>query len=94
MDPSGHEKARWLDRPGNVDRVVRTVYLMCAISVALEFFIDRHETLAFAEWFGFYAWYGFVACVGLVLAAKAMRTIVKRREDYYDAGGNDSEGRG
>ncbi|MCH7824691.1 MAG: hypothetical protein IH849_07810, partial [Acidobacteria bacterium] len=34
--------------------------------------------------FGFYGFYGFVSCVFLVLAAKQLRKIVGRGEDYYD----------
>ena len=32
----------------------------------------------------FYAIFGFTACVTLVLIAKQMRRILKRKEDYYD----------
>ena len=35
-------------------------------------------------WYGFYGIYGFVCCVALVLAAKVLRKIVMRGEDYYD----------
>ncbi|MDT8448674.1 MAG: hypothetical protein RQ847_00735 [Wenzhouxiangellaceae bacterium] len=75
---------RWLDEPRNVDRVVHTLYAICAVTVLLDFVVQRHETLDFAHWFGFYAWYGFVACTGLVLAAKLLRVFVKRPEDYYE----------
>lgn len=90
MNTPSQEPKRWLDRPGNVDRIVHTLYALCGISVLLEFVIERHEKLAFAEWFGFYAWYGFVACVGLVLAAKTLRLILIRPEDYYTAHETDS----
>ncbi len=33
---------------------------------------------------GFDAIYGFVACVGLVIAAKGLRVLLMRDEDYYD----------
>lgn len=80
---TGRDDKRWLDEPRNVDRVVHTVYAICAISVLLDLFIHRHETLEFAHFFGFYAWYGFVACTSLVLAAKVLRIFVKRDENYY-----------
>lgn len=80
---SNRNDRRWLDEPKNVDRVVHTVYAICAFTVLLDLFIHRHETLDFAHFFGFYAWYGFVACTGLVLAAKVLRIFVKRDEDYY-----------
>jgi len=93
MNTPSQEPQRWLDRAGNVDRIVHTLYALCGISVLLEFFVERHETLAFAEWFGFYAWYGFISCVGLVLAAKALRVILIRPEDYYTAREPDSQAR-
>ncbi|MDZ7736907.1 MAG: hypothetical protein U5P41_13040 [Gammaproteobacteria bacterium] len=85
MNTPSHDSKHWLDRPGNVDRIVHTLYALCGISVLLEFVVERHETLGFAGWFAFYAWYGFIACVGLVLAAKGLRLILIRREDYYTA---------
>jgi len=38
----------------------------------------------FEKWFGIYGLFGFTACVCLVLAAKVMRKMLKREEDYYD----------
>ena len=34
--------------------------------------------------FGFYGLLGFIACVVLVLAAKQLRKVLMRPEDYYD----------
>jgi hypothetical protein len=55
-----------------------------ALLVAADLVVHRHAETAFDGWFGYYALYGFVACVALVLAAKVLRRIVMRREDYYD----------
>jgi hypothetical protein len=44
----------------------------------------HHLHFGFEYWFGFYALFGFIACVSLVLAAKVLRKVVKRDEDYYD----------
>lgn len=93
MSTSSQEPKYWLDRPGSVDKIVRTLYVLCGVSVLLEFVIEREEKLAFAEWFAFYAWYGFIACVGLVLAAKVLRLIVIRPEDYYTASEQDATGK-
>lgn len=75
-----------LEQPRTVDRIVYGLYALCALTVLLELVISRKETLSFAGWFGFYAWFGFVACVGLVLAARALRRVLMRPEDYYDDG--------
>lgn len=77
-------QAYWLDRPGNVEWIVRAVYLICAVLVVADLFVPKHGSFAVEHVFGFYAWYGFLACVGLVLAAKAMRRVLMRPENYYD----------
>ena len=75
---------RWLDRPGSVDRIIWLLVLVSAASVVADLFYHKHGHWGFQEWFGFDAAYGFVACVGLVLAAKLLRKLVMRSEDYYD----------
>lgn len=78
------EKARWLDKPGNVARVYWGVWILCAALFALEPLVHKHGEFAFEDWFGFHGLFGFVACVGLVLAAKGLRRWLKRPEDYYE----------
>lgn len=77
-------QAYWLDRPGNVELIVRAVYLICAVLVVADVFVPKHGPFPIEHVFGFYAWYGFFACVGLVLAAKVLRWVLMRPEDYYD----------
>jgi hypothetical protein len=79
------DKKRWLDFPKNVDKFVYGLYAICAIVAGLDLFHYKHHLhFAFERWFGFYSLYGFIACVGLVLAAKQLRKVVMRDEDYYD----------
>ena len=78
------EKRYWLDEPRNVDRIVWGVYGVCALLLLIDFFVPKHGPFAIEHVFGFYGIYGFVACVGLVLAAKGLRVILMRPEDYYD----------
>ena len=79
-------KSYWLDKPTNVDKVVWAVYITCAILFAIDFMVEKHGEGPFEieHWYGFYGIYGFVACVALVLAAKQLRRILMRSEDYYD----------
>ena len=78
------ERERWLDRKANVDKVYWSVWGLCALLLALEPLVHKHADFSFEYWFGFHGWFGFVACVGLVLAAKVLRVLLSRREDYYD----------
>lgn len=58
----------------------------CAALLLVDLLYHRHVVHDFEAWFGFYGFYGFVACVVLVLAARALRVVLMRKEDYYDAG--------
>jgi hypothetical protein len=81
-DKSG--KSYWLDDPRNVDRLVWGLYATCALLFVIDWLVHKHGPFAIEHVFGFYGLYGFIACVALVLAAKAMRVVLIRPEDYYD----------
>ena len=70
------------DNPRNVSRLLRGYYLICLLLLALDFILHRHVAHSWEDLTGFYALFGFVACVTLVLIAKHMRKILKRKEDY------------
>jgi hypothetical protein len=78
------ERQHLFDKPENVRRLLRALYLACALLLAADLFIHRHVIHAWESLWGFYGLYGFVACVALVLLAKELRRILKRPEDYYD----------
>lgn len=78
------DRKYWLDDPRNVTRICWALYAVCGLLFVADAFYHKHPHFAAESWFGFYAIYGFVACVGLVLAAKVLRVILKRPEDYYD----------
>jgi hypothetical protein len=78
------DKQHLFDDPANVTRLLRFFYGACIILVIVDFFVHRHVEMWWEKIPAFYALYGFVACVVLVIAAKAMRKVVMREEDYYD----------
>ncbi|MDD9875950.1 MAG: hypothetical protein OXR84_00755 [Magnetovibrio sp.] len=84
--PPTDEKKYWLDDKRNVCKIIWTLVVVCAGLFVADAFYHKHPYFAAESWFGFYALYGFIMCVGLVLAAKFMRTILMRDEDYYDGG--------
>ena len=83
MNKSG-EKQYLFDNPRNVSLVARGFYIACILLILLEFILHRHATREWESFTGFYALFGFIACVTIVLAAKKLRKIMKRKEDYYD----------
>jgi hypothetical protein len=79
---------RWLDSASNVDRLCYAVYGVCALLLVADPFYERHPHFGFETWLGdwisFSGLYGLGSCVGLVLAAKVVRLLLRRDEDYYD----------
>ena len=64
-------------------RVFWALVALCALLLAIDPFVTKHGHYAAENWIGSYGLYSFVSCVLLVLAAKELRKLVKRREDYY-----------
>jgi hypothetical protein len=79
------EAPRWLDDPANVRKVIIALFVVCAALFLADGFYEKHPHYEIETWFGFYAIYGFAVCVGLVVAAKVMRVVLMRSEDYYDS---------
>lgn len=77
------EKSHFFDKPGNVRLILRGLFAICGLLLALDFVIHRHVYHTWENLWGFYALYGFVGCVLLVLVAKWMRTFLMRDEQYY-----------
>lgn len=82
--PDDSGRKYWLDHPKNVDKVYWSVIVISVLVFFGDAFYHKHPEFGIEKYFGFYAIYGFVACVGLVLAAKVLRVLLMRGEDYYD----------
>jgi len=83
-EPSHH----WLDQPRNVNRIVKGLYLLCGLVLAVDLLdawlgFKQQIHPEFARTFGFYGVFGFVCYVGIVLGAKQLRKLLMRKEDYY-----------
>lgn len=83
-DQPNQEKRHLFDKPRNVKALIYALYAICAALFALDFVVHRHTEHPIESWYGFYAIYGFVCCTLLVLAAKELRKLLQRGEDYYD----------
>ena len=84
MSEDETKRTHWLERPGSVDKIIRSLALICASVVVADFFYEKHGHYSWEEFPGFYAFFGFVSGLALVLAASQLRRILKRDEDYYD----------
>ena len=76
-------KRHLLDNPRFIKLLVWLTCITGAGLFAFDFFFHRHVTHPFEHLYGFYAIYGFSAYCLLVVIAKGLRKLVKRREDYY-----------
>lgn len=74
----------WFDKPENIRKLWIFLWGSCALTVVLQFFTHPHGHFGWDDWFGFSAALGFVACAVLILAAKGMGFVLKRKPGYYD----------
>lgn len=74
----------WLVRP----RTIRILWVVFSIVLALillaQAFVAIKSYFGMDGWPGFAAVFGFLSCLGLVLFAKLLGLLLKRRDDYYD----------
>ncbi len=72
------------DNPKNVKRLRFVFFIALAVVLVAEAFVDMHGEFSVEHFYGFYAVYGFISYVFLIFAAKLLRRLVMRKEDYYD----------
>ncbi len=65
--------------------ILRVFFGVCALLVVADFIVHRHMEHSLEHVPAFYALYGFAGVAGLIVAAKGLRRIVMRGEDYYGA---------
>ncbi len=78
------EPPHWIETPETVNKIAIALYIVCAFLLVIDIWIHKHGPFDIEYKWGFYGVYGFVGCVFLVLAAKGMRVLLMRKEDYYD----------
>lgn len=74
----------FFDDPQNRKRVRQVLYILCAVFFVADFVLHRHVDHPWEELPAFYCVYAFAAIVVLIFAAKALRFVAMRKEDYYD----------
>lgn len=79
-------KRHWLDEPRNVKLLWRLFLAVLALVVLVEPFIAMHPHFAIERIFGFHAWFGLLACAAMIFFAKALGTLLKRGDTYYESG--------
>ncbi len=69
-------------------KVIRILWILlwgvCGCSILAEFFIHKHPHFEGTGFFGFNALLGFIACSVMIIVAKLLAFLLKRKPDYYD----------
>lgn len=79
----------WLYRKENLPKLWIAMIVLLVVSLIPEFFVHHHPHFedqgihVDASW-GFFAWYGFITCAAMVVGAKLLGFVLKRKDTYYD----------
>lgn len=84
-----HGPKHWLYRPQNRRTLWMILGGVLVLTLIPEFFIHHHahfesQQIAVDASWGFYAWYGFATCAAMVVVAKILGFVLKRKDTYYD----------
>jgi hypothetical protein len=77
-------KQNWFYKKSSIKKLWIGSGITLTLTVAAEFFIKLHPHFEVESYFGFHALYGFLACVVMVVFAKVLGFLIKRKDDYYD----------
>lgn len=73
----------WVDKPGSATKIFWALAVVCGLLFLVDFTYEKHGHFDVENLPGFFGIYGFVMFTGLILAAKGLRTLIKRDEDFY-----------
>ena len=73
----------WFTKTENSNKICLALVSLCLALFLADFTYDKHGHFNIEEIPGFYGVYGFFMFTTLILVAKALRTIIKRPENYY-----------
>jgi len=82
-DRNGNRDELSLVQPAAGRRAFGVVAAVCAVVALADLVYHKHVHHDWEGWFSFHGLYGYVGCFVLVLAARVLRKIVMRDEDYY-----------
>jgi hypothetical protein len=66
-----------------IRRLWRLFVAVLVATVLAQLAVEPHPHFAFEAFFGFNALYGFFACAALIVLAKGLGVLLKRKDDYY-----------
>ena len=75
----------WLVRQSTIRLLWIIFVIVLAATVMMDLVIEHHPYFGLDGTFGFGAWFGFVSCMAMIFFAKALGTILRRPDTYYDS---------
>lgn len=75
--------SHWLDKPG-LGHILWVVFAIVLIGLVVADFFVIHEQDGVMGSFGFYAWFGLVIGGVSIAASKMWKSVLKRKDTYYD----------
>ncbi len=80
---SNDQNDHWLARPSTIRLLWWVFGIVLLLTVLAQVLISVKGYFGVDGKFGFGAWYGFLSCLAMVLVAKGLGYVLKRRDDYY-----------
>ncbi len=77
-------KQNWFYRESSVRKLWIGAIVILTLTVIAELFVKLHPHFKVESLFSFHALYGFLTCVAMVIFAKLLGYLIKRKDDYYD----------
>jgi hypothetical protein len=74
----------WLARKGTIRLLWIVFIVILALTVAAEAWLPAEPHFEVERLFAFNAVYGFLVCAAMILLAKALGLLLKRRDTYYE----------
>ncbi len=73
----------WLYRKENHRKLWFGGGILLLLTVLAQWVFEIHGQYEFEAWLGFFGVFGFVSCVLMVLFAKLLGLLIKRKDNYY-----------
>lgn len=78
------EEAHWLVRPSTIRLLWRIFIAVLIATLLAQYFVPVHGHFFVDETPGFYALFGFASCLAMVVFAKLLGLLLKRKGTFYD----------
>ncbi len=84
MNDENNRLDHWLVRPKTIQLLWRIFSVILLVTLAAQYFVPVHGYFLVDEAFGFHAMFGFLSCLAMVVVAKLLGLLLKRKATFYD----------